>query len=342
MVDLRSDTVSLPTPEMAEAIMAVIPHGLGDDVYGEDPTVLKLQQKCCNLTGKEAALFVTSGCMANQLAIKSHSVPGNEVIVESESHILHYETAVPSIISGVQLMPVNGSNGEPDLSELERKIRPKEYYYPQTSLVCLENTHNRSGGAIISITHIEKLRKLCNDYSIKMHLDGARIFNAIAETGIDLKKYSSYFDSISFCFSKGLGAPVGSVLCGNTAFIATARKWRKILGGGMRQSGILAAAAIYAVDNNITRLKDDNLRAKHFANGLLELSGMIVKEPQTNIVLFKSEKFENSDLIQRCKSHGILISSGGNDNIRAVFHLGINDDDLSFALSVFKKICLNN
>lgn len=342
MIDLRSDTVTKPTPEMAAAIMSVIPDGLGDDVYSEDPTVNKFQEKCAELSGKEAALFVTSGCMGNQLAIKSHTIPGNEVIVESESHILHYETAAPAVISGVQLMPVSGVNGEMDIDELESKIRPKDYYYPKTTLVCIENTHNRAGGTIISIEHIKKVKQLCDKHGLKLHLDGARIFNAVVETGISLKEYASYFDSVSFCFSKGLGSPVGSVLCGSKEFIKVAHKWRKIIGGGMRQSGILAAAALYALENNIERLKDDNNRAKKFAKELSNISTLNFNKVETNIVVFSSSEFEKEELISNCKAEGLLVSPSGGKNLRAVFHLDINDDKLNQAILIMKKVCSSN
>lgn len=342
MIDLRSDTVTKPTPGMAEAMMSVIPDGLGDDVYGEDPTVNKLQQKCAELSGKEVALFVTTGCMGNQLAIKSHTEPGNEIIIESESHILHYETAAPAVISNVQLMPVSGTNGEMNLDELTTKIRPKDYYYPQTTLVCLENTHNRAGGSILSIEHIRDVKKICEKHGLKLHLDGARIFNAIVESGISLKEYSSYFDSLSFCFSKGPGAPVGSVLCGSKEFIKLAHKWRKLLGGGMRQSGILAAAALYALENNIERLKDDNNRAKKFANKLSTIASLNFNKVETNIVVFSVSGLSKDDLIKNCKAEGLLISSSGGENLRAVFHLDINDEKLEKAISIMKKVCSNN
>lgn len=339
MIDLRSDTVTKPTPAMADAIMSVIPDGLGDDVYGEDPTVNKLQIKCAELSGMEAALFVTSGCMGNQLAIKSHTTPGNEVLVESESHILHYETAAPSIVSNVQLMPVSGLNGEMNLDELLSKIRPKDYYYPETKLVCIENTHNRAGGSIVSIEYIKSVKRICEEYGLKLHLDGARIFNAIVETGISLKEYASHFDSVSFCFSKGLGAPVGSVLCGTKDFINVSHKWRKILGGGMRQSGILAAAALYALENNVNRLKDDNNRAKEFAKELSSIASLNFNKVETNIVVFNSSGISKDELILKCKSEGLLISPSGGDNLRAVFHLDIDENKLAQAISIMKKVC---
>ena len=249
-IDIRSDTVTKPSKGMREAMFNA---EVGDDVFGEDTTINKLQERCAGLTGKERALYVSSGCLGNQLSVKSHTQPGDEIILESESHIFNYETAAPSIISNVQVMTVVGENGIMQLDELKKFVRTKEYYFPRTRLICLENTHNRAGGVIQPIEYIKEISNFARENGIKLHMDGARIFNAYVETGITIKEYASYFDSISFCFSKGLGAPVGSIICGTNEFITIAHRWRKILGGGMRQAGILAAAALYALDNNIER-----------------------------------------------------------------------------------------
>ncbi len=340
IIDIRSDTVTKPSKAMLEAMMSA---EVGDDVFGEDPTVNALQDKCAEITGKEASLFVTSGCLGNQLAIKSHTSQGNEVIVEKESHIINYETAAPSIISNVQLMPVEGINGVMRVEDIEKYIKGPEYYYPVTTLLCLENTHNRAGGTIQPIESIKEIRELTKKHNIKMHLDGARIFNAILETGISLKEYSSYFDSVQFCFSKGLGAPVGSILCGTKEFIAKAHKWRKILGGGMRQAGILAAAAIYALDNNIPLLKQDNDNAKYFANELSEIPGIIINPElvQTNIVVFATSKFSKNELIEKLENLGVRISSGAYNNLRAVFNLNVSRADTEKAVEVLKSLFFN-
>ncbi len=269
-IDLRSDTVTRPSKAMREAIFNA---EVGDDVFGEDPTVIKLQNKCAELSGKQSSLYVTTGCLGNQLAIKGHTVQGDEVICESESHIFHYETSAPSIISNVQLHTVPGINGVMNVEDIKSAIRSKEYYFPNTKLICLENTHNRAGGTIQPIENLKEIYAFAKDNNIKVHIDGARIFNASVETGISLKEYASYCDSISFCFSKGLGAPVGSILCGESDFITLAHKWRKILGGGMRQSGIIAAAALYALENNVERLKEDNDKAKYFAEEISKIEG---------------------------------------------------------------------
>ncbi len=318
---------------------AMIRAETGDDVFGEDPTVNKLQDMCAGLSGKEASLFVTSGVLGNQLAIKSHTDPGDEVIVESESHILNYETGAPAVISSVQLLPVQGINGIMSLEDVEKHIRSSEYYFPRTRLICLENTHNRAGGVILPIDYISDISKLARRYNILTHLDGARIFNAFVETGITLKEYASHFDSVSFCFSKGLGCPVGSILCGDREFIDKARKWRKILGGGMRQVGILAAAGIYALENNITRLKQDHNKAMIFAGELAAIERIKINQEnaQTNIVIFSLKDTPKKDFLDEMKSRGVLLSSGSYENIRAVFHMDVTEEETVLAIEKIRS-----
>jgi threonine aldolase len=336
-IDLRSDTVTKPSEPMLEAMFNA---KVGDDVFGEDKTINELQEKCAGLTGKEDALFVPTGVMANQLAVKCHTLPGDEVIVESESHILNYETGAPAVISNVQLLAVRGEMGIMSVDEIRKHVRSSEYYFPVSRLICLENTHNRAGGVIQPIDVIKSISKFAQENKIKLHLDGARIFNACVETGITVKEYSEHFNSISFCFSKGLGCPVGSILCGDKDFIDMARKWRKIIGGGMRQAGILGAAAVYALDNNIERLKEDNKKAKYFSTEISRLDGMNVdlKSVQTNIVIFSSDKISKNDFIKTLKEKGVLISSGSYDSMRAVFHLDVNDDDVGKAVEIIKTM----
>lgn len=340
-IDLRSDTVTKPSRQMLDAMVNA---KLGDDVFCEDETVNELQDKCAALSGMEAALFVPTGVMGNQLAIKCHTTPGNEVIVESESHILNYETSAPSVISNVQLFPVQGHKGILDADAINKYFRTDEYYFPVTKLICIENTHNRAGGVIQPVDVIKSISELARKKNIKLHLDGARIFNAIVETGISLKEYSKYFNSVSFCFSKGLGCPVGSILCGDKDFMAMARKWRKILGGGMRQAGILAAAAIYALDNNIERLKEDNEKAKFFSSELDSMEGINVDADsvQTNIVVFSSEKISKNELILKLKEKGVKISSGSYENMRAVFHLDVSQDQVKSAAEIMNKVLSSN
>jgi len=332
-IDLRSDTVTKPSKAMLDAMFNA---KLGDDVFGEDETVNMLQDKCAKLTGKEAALFVPTGVMGNQLAIKCHTVPGDEVIVESESHILNYETAAPAVISNVQLLSVQGETGIMTVENIKKYFRSKEYYFPVTRLICLENTHNRAGGVILPVEVIKEISNLARENKIKLHLDGARIFNACVETGISIKGYAGYFDSISFCFSKGLGCPIGSILCGDKNFIKLARKWRKILGGGMRQVGILAAAAIYALDNNIDRLNEDNKKAKFFAGELDKMEDINVEfnSVHTNIVIFNSNTISKEQFINKLNEKGVLISSGSYENMRAVFHLDVDEEQVKKAVEI--------
>jgi threonine aldolase len=322
---------------MLEAIMNA---KLGDDVFGEDPTVNELQYKCAEITGKEKALFVSTGCMGNQLAIKSHTNPGDEVICEMESHIFNYETAAPAVLSRVQLMTIPGKNGVMDLNDIKKFMRPKDYYFPVSRLICLENTHNRAGGVIQPVENIKEISSFARENGIKVHMDGARIFNACVETGISIKDYASYTDSISFCFSKGLGAPVGSILCGDADFIDRAHKWRKIIGGGMRQVGILAAAAMYALGNNVERLKEDNDKAKYFSKEIALIDGIEVspENVHTNIVIFANSKIPKKNYIPLLKEKGVLISSGSYDLLRAVFHLDVTMEEVKDAVKIMKTL----
>jgi len=263
IIDLRSDTLTKPTPGMREAIANA---KVGDDVYGEDPSINKLQKRVAELLGKETAIFVPSGTMANQISIKCHTVPGDEVICEANSHIFNYEGGSPAFLSGVQLHPLPGTYGVFSPEQIKPALRSQDSHYPQSSLITLENTHNRAGGTIFPLDTIKAIKELADFYDLRMHLDGARLWNAHVETGIPLNEYGKYFDSVSVCFSKGLGAPVGSVITGSIEFINKAHRYRKMLGGGMRQAGILAAAALYALDYHLERLADDHKRAKIIGN----------------------------------------------------------------------------
>ncbi|MCC6866055.1 MAG: low-specificity L-threonine aldolase [Ignavibacteria bacterium] len=336
IIDLRSDTVTKPSKAMRQAIANA---EVGDDVWGDDPTVNKLQDICKELTGKPAALFVSSGCMANQLAVKCHTNPAEEIIAELNSHIVKYEIAGPAFISGVQVMPVAGVNGVLNADDVKEHIRPDWYHFPKTSLVCIENTHNRAGGSIYPIEDIKQISIVCKENNLKLHLDGARIFNASVETRISIMEYASHADSISFCFSKGLGAPVGSILCGETEFITKAHKFRKILGGGMRQAGILAAGAIYALEHNVERLKDDHKNAKHFAEEISKLDWVDIDplSVQTNIVIFKTSR-NAAELVKKFKQKNILLSNDGFSKLRAVFHLDVSEEQTEDAIKIFNTI----
>jgi threonine aldolase len=338
-IDLRSDTVTKPSNAMREAMAKA---EVGDDVYGEDPTVNKLQAKCAELTGKEAALYVSSGCMANQLAVKSQTNPGDEIIVEAESHILNYETAAPAFISNVQVFPVQGFNGVYTAKLIKKHIRPTAYYFPKTALICLENTHNRAGGTIFPIDEVKRISDLAHSEGIRVHIDGARIFNAYVETGIRVNEYAKYADTISFCFSKGLGAPVGSILCSDAETIAKAHKYRKIIGGGMRQAGVIAAGALYALENNVERLKEDNKNAKFFAQEISKLNDIEIdlSTVQTNILIFRLKRDESgvNKFKQNLKEKGVLISDGSYGSLRAVFHLDVSTGQAKEAAAVFKLL----
>jgi threonine aldolase len=286
IIDLRSDTVTHPTPEMRKAMSEA---EVGDDVYGEDPTVNRLEFMAAQKTGKEAALFTTSGTQSNLISVLSHTQRGNEIILGDQSHIFWYEVGGASAIGGVVLHTLpNDKTGQIDVNEIENAIRGNNLHYPETSLVCLENTHNRCGGSILSVAYTENICEVAHKHALKVHLDGARIFNAAVALGVDAKILSKSVDSVSFCLSKGLSAPVGSLLCGNKTFVDRARKYRKMLGGGMRQAGILAAAGIVALNTMIDRLAEDHTNAKRLYQGLASIRGIIPAQDNvpTNIVMF--------------------------------------------------------
>jgi threonine aldolase len=255
---------------------------------------------------------------------------------------LNYETAAPALLSGVQLLPIEGQHGVITAEHIKKYLRPKAYYFPQNTLICLENTHNRAGGFIYPVEEIRKIRELALNEGIRMHLDGARIYNASVETGIPVDEYASYFDSISFCFSKGLGAPVGTILCSTAETIEKAHRFRKIIGGGMRQAGILAAAAMYALDNNIERLKEDHKKARYFAESISKLKSIDIDltTAHTNIIIFRIRKLdaEITQFRSKMKSRGVLFSDGSFGSIRAVFHLDVSMDDVKEAVNIFASL----
>lgn len=334
MIDLRSDTITLPSKEMLREMTKA---ELGDDVFAEDKTTNELQEYIADMFAKEAALFVSSGTMGNQLGVKVNTNAGDEIILESQSHIFIYETAAPSIISRVQLFPVESEKGMMPIEKVEQAIRPEVYYFPKTSMIAVENTHNRHSGTIITLDYIKKLSTLAKKHKLKMHLDGARLWNAIVATGIPAEKWAEYFDTVTVCFSKGLGAPVGSMLIASKKDIEKARKWRKIIGGGMRQTGILASAALFAVKNNFNRIAEDNANAKLFAEKIAVADEINVNLDmvETNIVYFdlptvaKFKKF-----INKCRKKGLLLIPTGDRTARAVFHLHISSKDARNAAKI--------
>jgi threonine aldolase len=338
LIDLRSDTVTKPSPEMREAMAQA---EVGDDVFGEDPTVNKLQQKVAHLLGKEGALFVPSGTMGNQVCIKVHTQPGDEVIAEKGCHVFNYETAGMAFLSNVQVHTIEGKRGAFTVDDVKRAIRPKVYYMPRTRLICMENTHNRAGGTIIPIDTIKQMSALAKSEGIRFHLDGARLWNASAETGITPKEYASYFDSVSVCLSKGLGAPVGSVIVGSLEFIADARRYRKIFGGGMRQAGVLAAAGLYALENNIGRLKEDHAKAHYLAQKLSAVRGfnIDVESVQTNIVIISLEKLGKTpdEVLAMLKAKGVLLTLGNYMGVRAVTHMDVSNEQVKRAAQIITE-----
>lgn len=339
IVDLRSDTITKPSPDMRAAMAAA---EVGDDVFSEDPTVNSLQERIKTLTGKEAALFVSSGTQANQTAINAHTQPGDEVICEYNSHIFNYEAGAPAMLSGVQLHPLQGQAGVLDPDQVVQSIRSADHHFPRTRLICLENTHNRWGGAIYPLEHIVEIRKIADRFGLKMHLDGARLWNASVATGISIAEYSRYFDSVSLCFSKGLGAPVGSVVAGSGEFIDRVHYYRKAYGGGMRQSGILAAAALYAIDHNVDRLKEDHLRTKILAENISSLPDFSINPAlvQTNIAIFEvmSRTKSAPEYADELSREGIKMIAFSSKKLRAVTHLDIDDSDIDFVIQKLNKL----
>lgn len=337
VIDLRSDTVTLPTKDM-RSVMATAE--VGDDVYGEDPTINRLQDRVAELLGKEAALFVSSGTMSNQIAIRVHTVPGDEVICDYNAHVFNYESGGGAALSGIQFHTLTGRHGILTADMIRETIRPDDHHFAPTRLVTLENTHNRGGGVIYPFSEIQAIAEVTRELGIPLHLDGARLLNAAVASGIEAREWAQPFDSISLCLSKGLGAPVGSVLTGSREFIHEAHRFRKMFGGGMRQAGILAAAGLYALDHNVDRLADDHARARQLAeaceqNGLLEDA---LSWTHTNIVLLGFPHGDAADFAARCREEGLLVSEVNDRRLRLVTHLGIEDTDVSRAVAILNKL----
>jgi threonine aldolase len=338
IIDLRSDTITKPSEEMRKAMYNA---EVGDDVFKEDPTVNKLEEYVADLLGKEAALFVSSGVMGNQICLHLLTRRGDEVICERDAHVFNYESGSPAALSGIQLHPVEGKRGVITVEQVELLIRPTSaYYMPRTKVITLENTHNRAGGTIYPLDEIIKMKELVKKYNLYFHLDGARIWNASVATGISVKDYASPFDSFSCCLSKGLGAPVGSVIAGDKEFIKEAYRVRKSWGGGMRQVGILAAAGLYALQNNFNRLAEDHEKAKILAKAINENPNLEIDidAVQTNILIFKPLKMNIEEAMQKCREKGLLLTVGKVDSLRAVTHLDVSFDDINSALKIFKDV----
>jgi len=341
MVDLRSDTVTKPTIEMREAIKNA---EVGDDVLGDDPTIIQLQDMIAELLGKEAALFVPSGTMSNAVAIRTHTQPGDEIITERFSHIYMYEGGGYAALSGCSIALVDGKLGIMEPEDVEKAIRKEDGslgHFPNGSLVCVENTSNRGGGTFYDLESLDKICEIAHVNDCKIHMDGARLFNAVIESGIDAKRMVKNFDTISICLSKGLGAPVGSLLVGSKEDISKAHRWRKLFGGGMRQAGVIAAAGIYALENNISRLADDHERARKLANAINEIDMFSVnlEGVQTNMVYIKVIGNINAEqMVEKLAEHDVHVLALGDDLLRAVTHIHITDEDIDNSINAFKRI----
>lgn len=338
MIDFRSDTVTKPSKQMMEAMFSA---PVGDDVFSEDPTINELQEYAADYFGKEAALFCSSGTQTNQIAINVHVTPGGEVICHEESHIYKYEGGGIARNSGASVRLLQGDRGRLNVESISKWINnPDDVHFPLTQLVSLEDTANRGGGAIYNFEEIKKIKAFCLENKLPLHLDGARLMNALVETGIDPKVYAAEFDSISVCLSKGLGAPVGSVLLGSKDFIKQARRVRKVFGGGMRQAGIIAAGGLYALKNNVNRLKEDHRRAQELESILSQLDWVKEVVPvETNIVVAILKDASKRDvIIQRLKEENILIMAFGEGMLRMVTHLDISDSDIEKTISVLQKL----
>ena len=339
-VDLRSDTVTLPTPAMREAIYQA---EVGDDVYGEDPTVNRLEEMAAQLMGKEAALYVVSGTMGNLVALLAHCGRGDEFIVGHIAHTFLYEAGGSAALGSIHHRTVlNQPDGTLDLADVEAAIRGDNVHYPRSRLICLENTHNRCGGAVLTPEYTKAVCQLAQRHGLAVHLDGARVFNAAVALGVDVKELVEDVDSVQFCLSKGLSAPVGSVVCGDEEFIHEARRSRKIVGGGMRQAGIIAAAGIVALQQMVDRLAEDHANARLLAEGLAGISGLAVNldRVQTNIVIFEvaSERLTPSEFAAKLGERGVKLSAIGGRALRAVTHYGIEADDIEVALAVVREV----
>lgn len=340
MIDLRSDTVTKPTLEMRQAAFDA---EVGDDVYNEDPTLHELEELAANKLGKEDAMFVPSGTQGNQIAVLTHCQSGQEIILEAESHIFYYEGASISAFAGVQPRTIQGKHGAMDPVLVKAAIRADDIHMPETGLICLENTHNRAGGAIVPLENMKEIYRIAQANNIPVHLDGARLFNASVATGIDVKAFAAQTDSVQFCLSKGLGAPVGSIIAGTEEFIRKARKWRKRLGGGLRQAGIIAAPGVVALKTMVNRLAEDHENAKILASCLQEINGLSIENNvDTNIVLVNTKELEitANEFVEKLKKESILGSAFGPYTVRLTTHFDVTREQIKSAVDKVRKIII--
>jgi len=340
VIDLRSDTVTHPTPEMRKAMFEA---EVGDDVYSEDPTVNRLEAIAAVMMGKEAALFTTSGTQSNLIAILTHTKHGNEIIVGDEAHILWYEVGGAAALGGVTIRTVsNDSYGRLSLDDIDQTIRGKDTHYPETTLLSLENTHNRCGGTVLTPGYIDEVCDLAHTRGLRVYLDGARIFNAAVALGVPACTLTQNVDSVGLCLSKGLSAPVGSLLCGSKDFVERARKFRKMLGGGMRQAGVIAAAGIVALETMVDRLAEDHVNAKRLAQGLAGIKGIILAQDEihTNIVMFHlSRELSVVEFVEGLERAGVKVGWGNGCPFRAVTHRMVSSSDIDEALTRIEGVC---
>ncbi len=336
-IDLRSDTITKPSPAMRQAMASA---EVGDDVFKDDPTVNALEARTAELLGKDAAIYLPSGTMTNQVAVRCHTEPGDEIFCEADSHIHWYEGGGPAAISGATCNLLAGEHGIFSADQLSAAIRPANQHFPRPKLVCIENTHNRGGGTVWPIAKITQVAEVAKSNGLKMHMDGARLWNAAVASGTSERTYAEPFDSVSVCFSKGLGAPIGSCLAGSSEFIARARHIRKMLGGGMRQAGIVAAGALYALDNNRARLVDDHQNAKALAEGLSRIDGIEIDPAsvQTNIVIFGLAKMSSREAADRLAGRGVLVLPRDEKTIRAVTNLMVTGKAIEHAVEIMRQV----
>ncbi len=338
-VDLRSDTVTLPTDEMLEAIRTA---ELGDDVYREDPSVNRLEELAAKKMGKEAALLTTSGTQANLISVMSQTKRGDEVVLEADAHLYYYEVGAFSVLGGLVPRLVTGQRGVMTPKDIEGVLRPPNIHFPPTSLICIENTHNRAGGTVWSPSQIKALYDFAKTRDLNVHMDGARIFNAAIAQNLDVRELTRHVDSLMFCLSKGLSAPVGSLVVGSREFVDRARRCRKMLGGGMRQAGIIAAPGIIAIEKMVDRLKDDHENAKLLARGLSKVEGISLDldRVQTNIVPYDVSdlRINANEWTAKMRDFGVKAGAVQAGRVRMVTHRGIEKEDIEYALEVAEKV----
>ena len=339
VIDLRSDTVTLPTEEMLEAIRHA---KLGDDVFGEDPTVNRFEEMAAEKMGKEAALLVTSGTQANLVSLMSNTRRGELVILEAEAHMYWYEVGGISAIAGLLPWPLKSPLGALDPKDVEAAIRPKNIHFPEPTLICVENTHNRHGGTVVTPDQIRAISTVAKAHGLKLYMDGARIFNAAVALKVDVTEFTRHVDNLMFCLSKGLSCPVGSVVVGSREFIDKARKMRKVLGGGMRQAGIIAAPGIIALEKMIDRLEEDHRNAKRLAEGIAKIGGIAVdmKRVQTNMVLYDISGLGVADelFLSKLKEKGVLALTSAKNKVRMVTHRGIEKEHIGKAIAAVENV----